>query len=516
MQRYRLTQSIPALILLVALFCQETWALAGTTGRLSGTVLTVAGAPIAGVIVKVSSPSQSVTTTTDATGAFAFISLAPDTYSVTAEKQGFQPQSVAGVTVFADATQTLSIQMSPELKTIARVASTSSGALVKSGTTADVYSVNSATQQKLAALGGGGSLDSAYSAIASVPGAFVPINQMGYFQTVHIRGGDYDQVGYEVDGVPVNRSFDNYPSGAASSLGQQELQVYTGATPANSEGQGLAGYINQVIKTGTYPGFGTAALGIGSPVFYHKASFEAGGASPNRLFSYYAGIGGYNQDFRYIDQWDGASQSLYAPPLYNVAAGTGGCSGALAPTGCFAAAPYPLSFQNSIADRDIVMNVRFGIPHKQNGMRDDIQLLWDSGHLANGFFSSTNDVGGPAAYGGAANVPTWTDGYQWTCGGAGTTTTTLNSSCVSQYFYPSSPSHPFGGPIAYDIGDRTTNDQEIIKLQYQKNFSASAYLRVYGYYVLQRLVPVGTAEHICKLRKLLLPRLRVELAHARA
>src|SRR5215469_16150170 len=105
MSRYRLRQSIVALLVFVAMFCQETWALAGTTGRLSGTVLTVTGTPIAGAVIKVSSPAPSVNTTTDATGAFTFISLAPDTYTVSVEKQGFQPQSVAGVTVFADATQ---------------------------------------------------------------------------------------------------------------------------------------------------------------------------------------------------------------------------------------------------------------------------------------------------------------------------------------------------------------------------------------------------------------------------
>src|SRR6185437_14881178 len=179
------------------------------------------------------------------------------------------------------------LTMHKTLKTIARVTSKAAGSLVKSGTTADVYSVNASTQDKISALGGGGSLNSAYSAVASVPGAFVPLNQTGYYQTVHIRGGDYDQVGYELDGVPVNRSFDNYPSGALSSLGMQELQVYTGAAPSNSEGQGLAGYINQVMKSGTYPGFGSIDLGIGGPSFYHKLAAEVGGASPNRLFSYY-------------------------------------------------------------------------------------------------------------------------------------------------------------------------------------------------------------------------------------
>ena len=79
---------------------------------------------------------------------------------------------------------------------------------------------------------------------------------------MYIRGGDYDQVGYEFDGVPVNRSFDNYPSSSASSLGNAEVQIYTGR-PRRLARRGLAGYINQVIRTGTYPGFADGQLGIG-------------------------------------------------------------------------------------------------------------------------------------------------------------------------------------------------------------------------------------------------------------
>ena len=70
---------------------------------------------------------------------------------------------------------------------------------------------------------------------------------------VYIRGGNYDQIGYEFDGVPVNRSFDNYPGSTAGTLGQQELQVYTGGGTAGESASGLAGFINQVIKTGTFP-----------------------------------------------------------------------------------------------------------------------------------------------------------------------------------------------------------------------------------------------------------------------
>ena len=113
----------------------------------------------------------------------------------------------------------------------------------------------------------------------------------------------------------MNRSFDNYPTTNLSALGQQELQLYSGGAPASAESQGLAGYINQVIKSGTYPGFGTINLGIGGPNLYNKANIEFGGATPNRNFSYYVGVGLVNQDPRYIDNSNGASfaQSDRAP-----------------------------------------------------------------------------------------------------------------------------------------------------------------------------------------------------------
>ena len=78
---------------------------------------------------------------------------------------------------------------------------------------------------------------------------------------MYIRGGNFDQVGYEFDGVPVNRSFDNYPGGTAGTLGQQELQLYAGGGTAGESASGLAGFINQVIKTGTFPGYANVSAG---------------------------------------------------------------------------------------------------------------------------------------------------------------------------------------------------------------------------------------------------------------
>ncbi|MBV9232755.1 MAG: TonB-dependent receptor, partial [Candidatus Eremiobacteraeota bacterium] len=473
---------------------------AGTTGGISGVVLEAGTTnPISGVAVTAVSPSQTARTVTDARGHFAFVSLAPDEYTLSLQKSGYSPSSFAGIAVFADAQQTVTLAMRVALKTIANVTARSSASLVRPDTTADIYSVNAAQQERTAVLGGGGSLNSAYSAIASVPGAYVPANQTGYLQAVHVRGGDAYEVGYEFDGIPVNRAFDNFPSGSLSSLGQLELQVYTGATPSNAEAQGLAGFINQVIKTGTFPGYATFNASAGTPTFYHSLNVETGGATPDRMFSYYFGIGGYNQDRRYIDQFGGAAYTnefgqligvcpaprqlakTVLPSCYTDGAPNVGLNGTpgwiLGPTGFGSINPA------NVATRTTVANFHIAVPHRNDGLRDDIQLLYDNDEIFTTFLSSVNDEG---YYNWINTVgsfpPTYTDSYQYR-GALGSFLPANPKPLVTPYLYPSSPPHsPFGPiPDPWNQRDRGYNGQAIVKLQYQKNFNSSAFLRVYGY-----------------------------------
>jgi len=255
--------------------------LAGTTGTLAGFVFAKNRAPIKGARVSATSPSQTAMTTTDETGHFVFASLIPDDYTVTASSEGYQASSQPGVLVSADATQQIEFALEPAVKTLARVTvSETAAGLLKPGTTQSMYTVTPSLQRTLAVLGGGTSLNQAYSAISAVPGAFVPPGQTGWNQPIFLRGGDFNEVGYELDGIPLNRAFDNLPTTSLSTNGQQQLQVYTGGAPADAESHGVAGYINQVIKTGTVPGFADASLGFGSPAMYNKVSIEGG--SDNR------------------------------------------------------------------------------------------------------------------------------------------------------------------------------------------------------------------------------------------
>jgi hypothetical protein len=495
--------------------CSNARALAGTTGGVSGRVVDAnTSVAVEGAKVTIVSPAQSAMTTTDAAGRFTFVSLAPDSYTLSIEKDGYEALSFAGISVQADTQQTLPFTMRKTLRTIGRVTTRSNGDLVRPGTTADVYSVNAAQQDRVSALGGGGNLNSAYSAIASVAGAYVPPNQSGYEQTVHIRGGDSDQVGYEFDGIPINRGFDNAPSGSTSSLGQQELQVYTGASPANSEAQGLAGFVNQVIKTGTYPGTEEANVALGTPTFYHSASIELGGANQARTFSYYVALGGFNQDHRYADQFNGSSVSdefgtvLFTCPSPASIATLPSCftngHQNLGQAGSPGYALGPLIYGGgstativNFADRNTVVNLHFGIPHK-NGLKDDVQLLYNNDELYSTLASSALDEGlnNVAAFNQYAGAPPgnalhYSDSWQYT-GQLGAFLPGNYASLVVPYLFPSSPTNrQFDGNIPFDARDVQLNQQGIVKLQYQKNFSSEAYLRIYGYTYYSNYIGTG-------------------------
>ncbi len=496
-----------ATIAAIALCALPFTSSAGTTGAIRGHVIdTVSHASIANASVTATSPSQSATVVTDAGGNFTFISLGPDTYTVSVAKTGYDPQSQPGVTVLADQSSNVTIALVPSLKTIASVQSRTGASLVKPGTTSDVYSVGPAGQRAATALGGSGSLNQAYSAIASAPGVSMPSGQQGWYQGVYIRGGDYDQVAYEFDGVPVIRESDGAPIVTLSSLGQQEVQVYTGGTPATSDSPGLAGYINQVIKTGTYPGFGYADGAIGTPQFYHKLSLEAGGSSPNRLFSYYVGTAAANQSYRYGSQFNGVGDPLYFFPLYiptgnttyHILDGNGGTPGNN--FGAFFN-PGNINGQAGNEDRETVANLHFGLPHHFDSGRDDIQLLYVVGNIFTNFYSSANDLAAanvvpctsaactasPLNFFPSVPIP-WLDSTYYN----GPLMQTPNAGVLVNGPFPSSPANRVlnnptvnGTTTASFLSpserDTSSNAFAIEKVQYQRNIDTHSFLRFSAY-----------------------------------
>jgi len=513
-----------ALMLLVSFLIQGTWALAGTTGGLSGYLTDEAGSPVANAIVSVSSASTSASTKTDAGGHYVFLSLNPETYTVSISKSGYEPVAQAGVTVLADQTQSVNLKTRRALREIGRVTSRSATDVVRPGLTTDIYAVNPQQAEKAAALGGGGSFNSEYSAIASIPGVVVPQGQAGWNQSAYIRGANSITTGYEYDGVPVNRSFDNYAAHTGSNLGQQQLQVYTGGGPASSSAAGISGFVNQVIRTGTYPGFGTIDLGFGGPQYYHNVRAEVGGATPSRNFSYYAAVGGYNQDFRFGDQSNfggpanaNGNFAAFSPLTNTTFTGQGVnsiCDANGAPPAAVQALPsnpgclvpyngFLANTQSTVTDRETVLNFHFLIPRKE-GNKDDIQLLWSTSALRSVFYSSPNDLG-PGA---SQNYLAVNGAPSGTVNTAGPPCTNYNAApCNNVQYYadvPATYNLPFGAPIAgqattpylqpasprnrtpnsslpLDNRDLYNNDTGIVKAQYTHQMGSHAYARLFAY-----------------------------------
>jgi Carboxypeptidase regulatory-like domain len=100
--------------LVFAVASQTSGALAGTSGGVAGIVTNSQnGTPVANATVRISSPSQTVTTKTDSKGHFIVFALQPDSYNVTAVKEGYDAHSVTGYEVQADQTQQVDVQLSP-------------------------------------------------------------------------------------------------------------------------------------------------------------------------------------------------------------------------------------------------------------------------------------------------------------------------------------------------------------------------------------------------------------------
>ena len=484
----RLVRAVSAFAAAVAVAFSPVAVRAGTTGTIVGRIVDQnTSAAVEGARVSVASPSQNATSVTDAAGGFRFLSLNPDTYTVTVERTGYETLSLAGVTVQADQTQTLNRAVAPRLARIGGTTARRATDLIRAGTTSDVYSVSGAYQDTSQALGGPGGLTNAYAAIQSVPGANVQQGQQGWFQTLSIRGGDIDQVGYELDGIPTNRVYDNAPQTMLSNLGQQELQVYTGGTPASSDASSISGYVNQVIRTGTYPGFKTAQFGIGSPQLFNKGQVEFGGTDARRRFSYYGGVAQATQAFRYIDQYNGASDPRFFYPLvidsnrFNVYDAAPVDFSAVFPNAFGPGQTYGIAGTN---DREAVLNLHYAIPH--GDLRDDVQALYVSSDIFTHYYGSLNDQGGPfspgvqqatGSYPSAAQA-TWHDGYVYN----GPIYGAPNAAFVQPYYFMSSPTgRPLGGPLSNSAQDSNDNGVGIVKFQYQHAFDPKSYLQLCGY-----------------------------------
>ncbi len=145
----------------------------------------------------------------------------------------------------------------------------------------------SAAHKSTAATGANNNSVTLYTYLGTVPGVTVS----GGVGPPRIRGGDTHDIGYEFDGIPIRERLFGLFTTDITNVGIANAEVYTGGLPASDAGQG-AGIINTVAKVGTYPAFGNVTLGMSSPDYNHYLTFEYGGQTLNRRYSYYFSYGG--------------------------------------------------------------------------------------------------------------------------------------------------------------------------------------------------------------------------------
>lgn len=290
--RWRIAAGVLTAAMLCAGFVVPQTAYAGTTGNISGTVTDASGKPLADVSVSAASVSQSAHGVTDARGFYSLVNLTPDTYTVSYQKTGFQPLSVPGIAVFQDQTLTLNQKLQTQLKTIASVHAAGGSNLVKSNQGSDVYTVSG--KQLTAATNPVDTHETLYQYLAVTPG----VTTTGFPGQPRVRGGQVSDLGYEFDGIPIQDRITGFFTSNLANIGVSNVEVYTGGLPASGSANGT-GYLNSVVKTGTYPAYTQVSLQFTSPEANHYITLEHGWATPDHKFSGYIGFDGVNSQNQY-------------------------------------------------------------------------------------------------------------------------------------------------------------------------------------------------------------------------
>ena len=263
----------------------------GVTGAVRGAVVdSQTGAPIAGANVSIHAESGTYNGVTDSHGAFAFLDVPPDTYTVQIMAKGYIGDNVTGVTVFGDETLQLgSIKLIKGLKTIGSVQARNTNSAFQPHQTTDVTTFQGNRVDQ--ALGEKGSTNF-NQLVLSAPGVIQNSNYVpgpgNSSNAFTIRGSASVEIGYQFDGVDYRGSFfdenpsQGYLNGVGGGAGS--LQVVSGAGDATQGGIG-AGVVNIVPGRGTYPGSGFLSMDVGGPWYDHSLAGQYGIATPNGRFS---------------------------------------------------------------------------------------------------------------------------------------------------------------------------------------------------------------------------------------
>jgi hypothetical protein len=278
-----------------------------TTGTISGTVVDASGLQLANVKVTAASPSARAAVLSDAKGAFSFLGLPPDSYTVSVELAGYE-SGADSETVLPGQTRRVAFRLAKTLRTIGAVRASSPSYTL--GSTSDTFVVSGDTARALEPTTSSAGLaqyteGSVQGAIANVPGV-----DFDAFANAILRGGKVSDAVFDYDSIPIPQGLIAEPGGNVD--GAQLPTTGVGSTTTTlagytSEGDNaLGGVINQIAAVGTYPSQLSVELSDGADVRYQLADVEYLGASPDLRWRY--AVAGRSSS-QYLSYGDG--QSFY-------------------------------------------------------------------------------------------------------------------------------------------------------------------------------------------------------------
>ncbi|NND71944.1 MAG: TonB-dependent receptor, partial [Rhodothermales bacterium] len=220
---------LPTLVLLIAALLVPVIASAQTTGKIRGTVVDAAdGTPLPGVNVSIDGTTQG--TVTDIDGQYIILRVSPGTYGVRASFIGFAPVTQTGISVQVNKTSFVDFQLREEVFEGEEIVVTADRPIVQ---------VDRTTTSSV--------LDGEQLASLPVTNIREAIDLQAGIVDGHFRGGRTGEVGYLVNGVPINNAFSQDASFEIEQNMVENLEVISGVFNAEY-GQALSGIVNIVTK----------------------------------------------------------------------------------------------------------------------------------------------------------------------------------------------------------------------------------------------------------------------------
>ena len=294
-------------VLACLLFVFPSFAVAAesTTGTIVGRVLAgTPPVPLADVVVDAASPSGRYPTRPDAGGRFAILGVAPDTYALAFSRDGYERQSITGVTVLPGLRLN---EVATLVRALREIGTTRArGALGGSGfgETQDVFRITGAAARGLPGASSSGlgsySQGTVQAAVAAAPGV-----QQDQFANVILQGGKVADTVFSYDAVPVPQALIAEPGGNVvgaqlPTTGLGYTQITTGGLSSSSN-QGLAGVVDEIPATGVYPAQSRVSLALGLVPGSHQSEVERRWATPDLRHRYAVDAEIGNETIQYGD-----------------------------------------------------------------------------------------------------------------------------------------------------------------------------------------------------------------------